>query len=278
MKTRSSYHVHSTHCDGKSTLEEMVHAALEHNFTHLGFSSHAPVPQKYNRDSTMAKEAFAQYQQEVLQLKEQYRNQIDIFLGLEYDCYEDTGFAEVIDTHALDYYILSVHALDRDEHMRAVDFTTKEMDYILSREPAGIKEVVRRYYQILGDETLKNHPPVVGHIDLIKKNNANNRYFNDQEQWYLDIVSDCIDKIKRTDSIVEINTGGVARYGVDCLYPSNGIMEMLRDSGIPLMLNSDAHLAKNIAFYFEETEQILKKVGISSLVMFTSNGLEEVRL
>ncbi len=278
MKTRSSYHVHSTHCDGKSTLEEMVCAALNQGFTHLGFSSHAPVPAKYDRDSTMAKDAFPLYRREVLALKEKYAGKIDILLGLEYDCYEDTGFAEVIPTSELDYYILSVHALDKDEHMRAIDFTTKEMDYILAHEPGGIQKVVQRYYQMLGDETLAQNPTIVGHIDLIKKNNGNNRYFNDKELWYLDTVSDCIHKIKQTDSIVEINTGGVARYGQNCLYPSNEILEMLRDSRIPLMLNSDAHLAENIAFYFEEAEQILKKAGIRSLVMLTGDGIDEVHL
>jgi histidinol-phosphatase (PHP family) len=45
MKIKSSYHVHSSYCDGKNSLEEMALSAIAKNFTHLGFSSHAPVPQ-----------------------------------------------------------------------------------------------------------------------------------------------------------------------------------------------------------------------------------------
>ena len=41
---RFNLHTHSTWCDGKSTPEEMIQAALAQGLTTLGFSSHSMLP------------------------------------------------------------------------------------------------------------------------------------------------------------------------------------------------------------------------------------------
>jgi histidinol phosphatase-like PHP family hydrolase len=42
----SNFHTHSTYCDGKSSMEEHIAKARELKVSHLGFSSHAPLPFK----------------------------------------------------------------------------------------------------------------------------------------------------------------------------------------------------------------------------------------
>ena len=49
---KTSFHTHTTFCDGKNTPEEMVVAAIEKGFVALGFSTHSPsspggIPQTY---------------------------------------------------------------------------------------------------------------------------------------------------------------------------------------------------------------------------------------
>ena len=39
----SDIHVHTTYCDGKSTVEEIVKKAISMNMTSIGFSSHEHV-------------------------------------------------------------------------------------------------------------------------------------------------------------------------------------------------------------------------------------------
>ena len=41
---KTNYHTHTEFCDAKNTAEEMVLAAIEKNFSILGFSSHAMYP------------------------------------------------------------------------------------------------------------------------------------------------------------------------------------------------------------------------------------------
>lgn len=73
-------HSHSTFCDGKSSLEQMVLSAIEKGLYCFGFSAHAPVP----FDNTFAlqysdKEA---YLCECARLKAAYADRIRIFSSL----------------------------------------------------------------------------------------------------------------------------------------------------------------------------------------------------
>ncbi len=148
------------------------------------------------------------------------------------------------------------------------------MEELIALADGDVREVVRRYYALLGSQAIKESAPIIGHIDIIKKNNVGNKFFNEKENWYLDIVEQCAKQIKQAGSVVEINTGGVVRYGKECLYPSDEILEMLRDMKIDLMLNSDAHKAENIDFYYEEMMQKMKDMHIKNLTIRTKDGWE----
>jgi histidinol-phosphatase (PHP family) len=186
--------------------------------------------------------------------------------------------AQIVPANLLDYYILSIHSLGTGKDMRAIDYTDKEFAYLVKLAGGDIKNIIKRYYTLLANETLKNKPDIIGHIDLIKKNNVNSKYFNEKENWYLDIVDNCLKEIKKTGSIMEINTGGVARYGPHCLYPCDEILVMARDYNIPLMLNSDAHNKDNLDFYYEETIRKAKKLGIDKLSYITCDGRDEYKI
>lgn len=272
MRYKTSYHVHTTYCDGKDSAEQMVLAALTKGFTHIGFASHAPVAPHHKEDMLMKKEDFCNYKKEVLRLQQNYKDKIEIFLGLEYDCYEGEWMAKEIDPKELDFFILSIHSLGTGKDKRPIDCSAKELEELFDLAGGDVQEIVRRYYALLGDAVIKEEAPIVGHIDIIKKNNKGSRYFNEKENWYLDIVQKCLEQIRRAGSVVEINTGGVVRHGKECLYPSDEILEMLRDMDIGLMLNSDAHKAENIDFYYEEMIQKLKDMKIRELRILTKEG------
>jgi histidinol-phosphatase (PHP family) len=278
MKIKSSYHIHSTYCDGKNTIEEMVQKAIDKNFTHIGFSSHAPSPEKYNNECLMNINAYEKYKNEVFYMGTKYKNKVNIFLGLEYDCYEDIGMAQLVPIADLDYYILSIHSLGIDSQLKAIDGTADEFEELLESDSEGIYSIVKRYYSLLTAQIIKNKPDIIGHFDIIKKNNVGNKYFNDKDNWYLDIVSESMKIIKKTGCVMEINTGGVARYGKECLYPSDEILEMAKEFDIALMLNSDAHTADNLDFFYEQTIDKIKKIGIKRLHFITENGWDDYKI
>ena len=64
---KSNLHTHSTFCDGKSTLEENVLAAIQKGMKVLGFTSHSMYP--FHTESNMKPENFAAYCEEIHRLQ-----------------------------------------------------------------------------------------------------------------------------------------------------------------------------------------------------------------
>ena len=82
---RANFHTHTTCADGLSSAEDTVRAAISKGFCRLGFTEHSYSPMQ--TVFGMKKDAAVQYEQEILRLKEQYRDKIQLFLGLELDSY-----------------------------------------------------------------------------------------------------------------------------------------------------------------------------------------------
>ena len=169
MRYKTSYHIHTTYCDGKDSAEQMVLAALAKGFTHIGFASHAPVAPHHKEDMLMKKEDFYDYKKEVLRLQQNYKDKIEIFLGLEYDCYEGEGMAKEIDAKELDFFILSIHSLGIGKDKRPIDCSAKELEELFDLAGGDVQEIVKRYYALLGEAVIEERAPVVRHIDIIKK-------------------------------------------------------------------------------------------------------------
>ena len=81
------FHVHSTYCDGKSTLEETVLAAIEKGIRHLGFSGHSYTP--FDEGYCMSPSDTKRYVAEIKTLKEKYKDKIKIYCGIEKDVFSD---------------------------------------------------------------------------------------------------------------------------------------------------------------------------------------------
>ena len=79
---RSCVHTHTTFCDGASTPEETVRAALTLGFVSLGFSGHGAAA--YD-DAAMTPAAEVQYRREILRLRAAYAGQLELLLGQEHD-------------------------------------------------------------------------------------------------------------------------------------------------------------------------------------------------
>jgi histidinol phosphatase-like PHP family hydrolase len=73
---------------------------------------------------------------------------------------------------------------------------------------------------------------ILGHLDLIKKFNKNEKYFSEKENWYQKLMDEAIDEIVRSKIIVEINTAGLDRP-VKETYPSVWVIKELIQREIP---------------------------------------------
>lgn len=261
----SNFHTHCLFCDGVGHPDEYVKKAISLGFKSLGFSSHAPV--HFSNTWTMQPENVQKYCKEISILKEKYKEKINIYLGMEVDYFKEVSGpkSKKIRDLNLDYTLGSVHFIKNNEtgEYLAVDGNEEEYLRILNEIFNGdIKEFVKEYYNLIRKMVIEHEPDIIGHIDLIKKNNKNNKYFSESENWYKKEIIKILDVIKQTKCIVELNTGGKARGYMDEFYPSEWIIKECRNRNIKIMINSDAHRIENLNAYFDDAEQMLKRNGI----------------
>lgn len=277
----TNLHTHSLYCDGSNTIEEMILSALEKGFNSLGISSHGPVYE--DTDWNIKKDRVEEYIEEVNRLKEKYKDKIEVFLGMELDYIPDLGFSDLCLSlvKRLDYYIGSVHYLGTFKNgvMWTVDYNIEELSRGIDESFGGnIRKAVETYYQTVSQMAERYQPPIIGHLDLFNKNNKDNVLFDEREAWYVEAVKKCLDTIKNTSSVIEINTGGIARNNNKEQYPSTMILKMIRERDIPVMVNSDAHTADAIACKFNDMYRLLHGLDSDSIVYLTKSGWERQKI
>ena len=100
---KQNLHTHSTYCDGKSTIKEMIRYALYKDFDLLGFSGHSYT--SFDESYCMSKESVEKYIKEIRDASDRFKKSpedaadffglsgsqkpLRILLGLEQDLYSD---------------------------------------------------------------------------------------------------------------------------------------------------------------------------------------------
>ena len=260
---RSTFHSHSRFDDGEYELEDYVLSALKKNFKALGFSAHAPVvfASTWNMNPGLLDE----YLFQTRTLKKKYSDKIELYTGLETDYYK--GCADWRNFDGIDYTIGAIHFTQNPETGKylAFDGNRHEFEENLEENYNGdIKALVEGYYGLVREMLLKMPPNIVAHLDVIRKNNANGRYFDEDDEWYREEVLKTLDVISLTHAVIEINTGGISRGYMSEPYPSRWILENCLALDIPVMVNSDAHHPETIDCYFDEAYQLLRNIGFTS--------------
>lgn len=277
----SNFHTHSYFCDGLGDPEEYVKRAIQCNFTCLGFSSHAPLP--FANSWTMNDADVNEYLNTIISLRKKYRDKIEIYLGMEIDYIfnlispTDEKFTKL----NLDYTIGSVHMLKNKTTGEYLAIDGDEDEYInllTSVFDNDIRAFVHEYYNEIRIMVKEKTPSIVGHLDLIKKHNKNNKYFNENDQWYKNEIMETLNIIADNNTILEMNTGGKVRGYTDDFYPSNWILPECIKLNIPLILNSDAHNPQYVNAYFEEATAILKAAEYNYQHILLNNVWQTVPL
>ena len=119
---RGNLHTHSTYCDGKSTMEEMVASAISKGFTYIGFSGHGYTD--IDTNYCMSLENEKRYFEEIEILREKYGKKIKILCGIERDFYSQTKYS-------IDYEIASCHYIKAGECYYDVDESAQKQKYCI---------------------------------------------------------------------------------------------------------------------------------------------------
>ncbi len=271
----SNHHTHSLYSDGSSQPEEYILEAISKGFNILGFTEHSPL--HFENSFSFRKENKEEYLALMQSLKKKYSSEIAIYSGMEMDYIPgmSENFSKIKSEYKLDYLIGSVH-LVRPENNEELWFTDgpnyETYDKGLNELFAGdIRKAVTRYYHQLNEMIETQHFDVIGHFDKIKMHNRD-RFFKEDEPWYMALVSETLDLMQDRDVIVEVNTRGIYKQRSETTYPGLDILKQVKKLRIPVMVNSDAHKPAELDAEFEYGFSLLKESGIDEVVYFKGNG------
>ena len=106
----ANYHTHTKRCGhAVGEDEEYVVNAIRSGMKILGFSDHAPYPQK-DPKMRMSMEQLDDYIRSVHELKERYRDTITIYCGMEVEYYPEEWETLAMLRETMDYCILGQHS------------------------------------------------------------------------------------------------------------------------------------------------------------------------
>jgi histidinol-phosphatase (PHP family) len=282
MKTQApvinaNHHTHSVYSDGNSHPEDYIKRAIEIGFTMLGFTEHSPLPfeNTFSFKSPKKDEYLALFDS----LRIKYQGQIELAMAMEFDYIPGMSedFDPVKKAFGLDYSIGSVHLVGNDnkENLWFIDGPLSEIyEAGLVRFFGGdIRKAVTAYYQQVNEMLSTQQFEIIGHLDKIKMHNRD-RYFKENEEWYLKLVAETLELIKRKGVIVEINTRGIYKKRSETTYPGPDILKQISRLGIPVMINSDAHQPHELDGSFSTALSLARNAGIKEVVGFINHKWE----
>lgn len=261
----ANFHTHTTFCDGLNPPEDYITMAIKKGMPAIGFSTHVPIHIANQWSMPAAK--LQDYFTEMRRLKAKYAQRIEIYVGFEMD-YLITADKNSIYEYIkqADYTIGSVHYLYSAQHKKYYTVDSSATDVALTYQELAHNDgkfMVSSYYHELLRILHKFKPNIIGHLDVIKKQNLQNRYFDESESWYIDLVDQVLETIVANQMMVEVNTGGKARGYITDNYPSTWILKKCLAQKIPIILSSDAHRPEDLDAFFDETTNHLKSLGFT---------------
>jgi len=262
----TNYHSHTTFCDGHAPMKEFVKEAIRQGFTSYGISSHAPLP--FLTRWTMKKEDVTPYLEEFHQLKDEYQNKIDLYIGLEIDYLDENSNPSIdyFQSLPLDYRIGSVHLLS-DANGEIIDIDCSKENFKEKLENHflnDIKATVLAYYSKLMSMVELGGFDIVGHADKIAYNASFCQPGITEQNWYKHSLRDLFALISEKGYMIEINTKAYHKLGV--FYPNEENFALIREMHIPVLVNSDSHYPEFVNDGRTEALQALKASGISAVM------------
>ena len=260
-----SYHVHSTFSDGKGTPEQIVLTAIEKGFIAIGFSDHGYT--EYDLRYCMTDQAG--YITEIKRLKEAYKNQIQIYLGVEEDAFNP------LNRNDFDYIIGSCHHSLRGNTYYPIDSDYDYFKRCLAAFDNDHLAFAESYYSTFCAYIKARKPHIIGHFDLITKFDQVGEALFLGNADYIRISERYTEEAMKSGCIFEVNTGAIARGLRTTVYPFENLLRILRKNNVPVILSSDSHSIDTLDFGFEDAKKYLKDIGFQKITALVDNSFKQ---
>ena len=254
---RADVHMHCGFSnDSESRPEDMVESAIAKGLSVICFTDH------YDKDNLdWGDEAIfdvESYFQKMIELQEEYRDQIDIRIGAEIGMqpYLAEYYQNFMAQHPFDFVIGSVHSVL--EHDVALDFFQKHSDL----------EGYKIYFEeMLQDVQKIQSYDVLGHLDyIVRYSNQGSKGFD--LNTYMDIIEEILKQVIAHGKGIEMNMSGL-KYGLGAPHPQPEIIKRYRELGGEIItVGADGHIPEHIAYDYHLADDILKSCGFKYYTEF----------
>ncbi len=224
----ANYHSHTFRCrHAFGTQREYVERAILAGYRTFGFSDHTPYPFDGDYASTfrMLPGELESYVRETLDLKAEYRNDIDIRLGLEAEYYPRyfEALLRLCEDYPIEYMLLGQHALGN------------EVEGIFSGRPTEDEAILAQYCAQVTEALETGRFLYIAHPDLI-------RYTGEDAVYERYMRALCRD-LKRLGIPAEINFLGLYE-GRN--YPDPRFWKIAGEEGVDTVFGVDAHAPERV--------------------------------
>lgn len=265
---QGSVHTHSTFCDGKNTMAEMAAAACAAGVKYYGFSGHIHTPAPADQGVCMDADLTA-YRTEGQRLRREYAGRMELLPGVEWDLCADMPVPDWAE-----YWIGAVHNLydARAGEYYTVDWKT-EMLLACREEMFGgdMMALAEGYFAAVAEVAVKK-PDILAHIDLITKLNGDGSLFDETDARYQAAALGALHAADPAVTLLEINTGAMARGYRKTPYPALFLLEEWRRMGGQVIVTADTHSAQTILYAYDQAIALAKAAGYRESVLLTGNG------
>ena len=251
---KANYHTHTMRCHhAKGVEREYVEAAIANGFKILGFSEHTPYTygENYHHHMRIRMDEMEAYVSEVLSLKEEYKKDIQIYLGLETEYFPlfYDELCEALKQYPLDYMILSAHFFGNGHQDERHFFGADNDDSYL-----------RDYFYQLITGMNQGHFSYVAHPDILN-------YSGDTVIWEKYMRRICREANAKQLPL-EINFHGIIE---NRLYPKESFWKIAGEEQCQVIFGLDAHDPKELDYQpqYEKAMELVKKYDLHLLEELT---------
>lgn len=242
----ANYHTHTARClHAAGTEIQYIEAAIERGFKIFGFSDHTPqwYPEGYYSGIRMEPEQLQEYCDTVRRLQQQYKDQLEIPLGLEVEYYPAL-FGELMSRlrdQGVEYILLAQHWVGNEINEPYCGRATEDAS------------LLQRYCDQVIAAMETGLFTYVAHPDLI--------YFTGDRKIYAQHMRRLCRAAVQTDTPLEINLLGQLRKRH---YPREYFWEIAAQEGCKTVLGLDSHDPESILECVSEDKalQMVDRLGL----------------
>ncbi|MBP3705677.1 MAG: histidinol-phosphatase, partial [Clostridia bacterium] len=265
MIPKTDFHIHTSFCDGLNTPEQIVNAAIEKNFSAIGFTGHSYT--SFDVSYCMSKENTKSYFDTVNRLKYKYEDKIDIFCGIEQDFYAEAKELP------FEYTIGSVHYIKVGDRYLAIDDNAQATSKIIDECFFGdFDAFAKEYFYTVKNVIEKTNADIIGHFDVILKykHGLNLK----ESDTYLEYAFNALDELIKYNKPFEINVGAVNSGYRNSPYPSVSILKEIKRLGGKIIITGDCHNEQNLGKNFDFAVSYAKAAGFKKAEILTNEGFK----